>query len=121
MNDSARPIANKRVALLVEQEFDDGELFGPLEALRTAGADVAVVGATAPTEYRGMQGGEITSTISVGRARVEDFDAIVIPGGWAPGRMRMRHAMSTSSETPWHTQNPLLQSAMARKCLFLPK
>jgi protease I len=93
MNDSAKSIANKRVALLVEQEFDDGELFGPLEALRTAGADVAVVGATAPTEYRGMQGGEITSTISVGRARVEDFDAIVIPGGWAPGRMRMRHAM----------------------------
>lgn len=93
MNDSAKPIANKRVALLVEQDFEDGELFGPLETLRAAGASVAIVGPTAPTEYRGMGGGEITSTTTAGLALRETFDAIVIPGGWAPGRMRMRHAM----------------------------
>ena len=93
MNASAQPVKDKRVALLVEQGYEDREVFGPLEALRTAGAEVVIVGSTAPTEYRGKHDGIVTSTLAAGRARAQDFDAIIIPGGWAPDRMRMRHAM----------------------------
>ena len=93
MSGTAQPIADKHVALLVERDFEDRELFGPLEALRAAGAEVVIVGATAPTDYRGKRGGVVTSGLAAGRARASDFDAVVVPGGWAPDRMRMRHAM----------------------------
>src|SRR5438105_3318235 len=87
-------LSGKRVAILVEDEFEDRELIGPLDALRAAGASVTLIGPTAGTAFRGKRGqAVVTSDISAGAARIEDFDALVIPGGHAPDKMRMRHAM----------------------------
>ena len=41
-------LSGKRVAMLVEDEFEDRELTGPLEALRAAGATVTLIGPTGP-------------------------------------------------------------------------
>jgi protease I len=83
-----------RVAMLVEQEFEDRELTGPLEALRSAGATVVLVGPSAGAQFTGKRGeATITSDLAAAGARIADFDAVVIPGGHAPDRMRMRHAM----------------------------
>ncbi|HUK37358.1 MAG TPA: type 1 glutamine amidotransferase domain-containing protein [Vicinamibacterales bacterium] len=93
MSDSGT-LAGRRIALLVEQEFEDSELTGPLEALRAAGATVVVVGPTANTDYKGKKLGTIvTSELAAGAAKASSFDALVIPGGHAPDKMRMRHAM----------------------------
>ena len=87
-------LSGKRVAILVEDEFEDLELTGPLEALRAAGAAVVIVGPTLGATYRGKRGEAIVaSDLAAGAARMEDFDALVIPGGHAPDKMRMRHAM----------------------------
>jgi len=85
-------LAGKRVAILVEDEFDGRELVGPVEALRAAGATVTIVGPTAGGHYRG-KGGVVIADLAAGAARMKDFDALVIPGGHAPDKMRMRHAM----------------------------
>jgi len=90
---NATASSGKRVALLIEQGFEDREVFEPLEALRASGAEVVIVGPTAPTDFTGKQGGVLTSDVAAGRARATEFDAAVIPGGWAPDRMRLRHAM----------------------------
>ena len=88
------PLSGKRVAMLVEDEFEDRELTGPLEALRAAGATVTIVGPTAGTEFKGKRGDAIVkSDLAAGAARMKDFDALVIPGGQAPDKMRLRHAM----------------------------
>jgi protease I len=80
--------------MLVEDEFEDVELTGPLEALRAAGAAVVVVGPAEGSTYRGKRGNAaVTADLAAGGARMRDFDALVIPGGYAPDRMRMRHAM----------------------------
>ena len=93
MTESAS-LAGKRVAILVEDEFEDRELTGPLDALRAAGADVTIVGAIKGGSYRGKRGdATITSDLAAGDARMRDFDALVIPGGHAPDKMRLRHAM----------------------------
>jgi protease I len=93
MTDSAA-LAGRNVAMLVEDEFEDRELAGPLEALRAAGATVVLVGPTAHARYQGKRGETtVTADLSAGAARIMDFDALVIPGGHAPDRMRMRHAM----------------------------
>jgi len=87
-------LSGKRVAMLVEDEFEDRELTGPLDALREAGATVTLVGPTAAAEFKGKRGqAVVTSDLAAGSARMTDFDALVIPGGHAPEKMRMRHAM----------------------------
>jgi protease I len=74
-------------------EFDDGQVSTMREALNTAGVDVVIVGPVAGSEYRGVGGGVVTAEVAAGRARMKDFSALVIPGGHAPDRMRLRHAM----------------------------
>jgi protease I len=90
----ASVLSGKRVAMLVEEGFEDRELTGPLEALRATGATVTLVGPAAGTDYHGKRGeATVTSDIAAGSARMREFDALVIPGGYAPDKMRMRHAM----------------------------
>jgi len=87
-------LSGKRVAMLVEDEFEDRELTGPLEALRAAGVTVVVAGASAGAEYRGKRGQAVVKAdVSAGSIKVKDIDALIIPGGHAPDKMRMRHAM----------------------------
>ncbi len=87
-------LAGRRVALLVDDEFEDRELTGPLEALRAAGAAVTIVGPTRGGTFRGKRGeATVVSDIAAGEARIANFDAVVIPGGHAPDKMRLRHAM----------------------------
>ena len=93
MSDSAA-LAGRRIALFVENDFEDSELTGPRDALRAAGATVVIVGPTAPAEFTGKKlGTVVTSELAAGAAKAKDFDALVIPGGYAPDKMRMRHAM----------------------------
>jgi len=87
-------LVGKRVAILVEQEFEDSELSGPRDALLAAGATVVLVGPISGAEYHGKRGDTVvTAELAAGAARMTDFDALVIPGGQAPDKMRMRHAM----------------------------
>lgn len=93
MPTSEPPIRGARIALLVEHDFEGPEVFGPASTLRAAGADIIIVGPTAPTEFIGKLGATVTSQVTAGGARPDDFDAVIVPGGWAPDHMRMRHAM----------------------------
>jgi len=107
MTDAAS-LSGKRVGILVEDEFEDFELTGPLDALRSAGASVTLIGPSAQTEYRGKRGhAVITSDLAAGLARIQDFDALVIPGGHAPDRMRMRHAMVDLARDAMDARKPV--------------
>jgi protease I len=85
--------APKRVALLIEDEFDDRQVAESVEALRTAGVEVVLVAPLTGRAYTGQRGAQVSADLAAGKARAKDFDAVVIPGGHAPDRMRMRHAM----------------------------
>ena len=89
-DDDRRP---QRVAMLLEDEFEDSEVTGPLERLGQAGLEVVLVGPLAGHTYTGKKGTALVAQLAAGKARARDFDAVVIPGGHAPDRMRMRHAM----------------------------
>ncbi|MEZ5284614.1 MAG: type 1 glutamine amidotransferase domain-containing protein [Vicinamibacterales bacterium] len=82
-----------RVALLIEDLFEDVEVTSPRDALVSAGARVVLVGPMAGKAYTGKQGTSLTADIAAGSARADDFDAVVVPGGFAPDKMRLRHAM----------------------------
>jgi protease I len=93
MSDSAA-LSGRRIAIFVENDFEDVELTGPRDALAAAGATVVIIGPTAPTHFKGKKlGTVVASELAAGAAKTADFDALVIPGGYAPDKMRMRHAM----------------------------
>jgi protease I len=101
-------LSGKRVAILVEDEFEDRELTGPLEALRDAGATVTIVGPSAGVEFKGKRGEAIVkSDAGAGAIRMKDFDALVIPGGHAPDKMRMRHAMVDLARDAMESNKPV--------------
>jgi protease I len=78
----------------VEEDFEDRELPLLLELLRATGLGVTVVGPMAGTDYRGKRlEATVRSDIAAGAARIKDFDIVVVPGGYAPDRIRLRHAM----------------------------
>lgn len=80
---------SKRVAVLVEREYEDMELWYPYLRLVEAGYNVAIVGPAANKEYPSKHGYMIKSSTDMVEAEGQDWDAVVIPGGWAPDRLRI--------------------------------
>jgi protease I len=87
-------LKGKRVAILAEQDFEDAELTEPLKAMKEAGAQIFIVGSGSQTSYQGKRGkATIKVDIDADKVRAEDFDAIIIPGGYAPDKMRLHQPM----------------------------
>jgi protease I len=82
-----------RVAALVEEVYEDLELWYPVLRLREAGAEVAIVGPTAGEIYKSKHGYPARADLGMEAARAADFHGLVIPGGYAPDRMRRHRAM----------------------------
>jgi protease I len=88
-------LKGKRAAVLVDEGFEDLEFWVTLMRLQEEGAETVVVGARAGMTVASKSGG-LSATTERGAAdvRAEDLDAVVVPGGWAPDKLR-RHASVT--------------------------
>lgn len=83
----------KRVVIFVEKLFEDVELTYPYYRLKEAGAEVTLVGPEANKSYASKHGYEVQSDQAADNVSVDDFDALVIPGGYSPDHMRRSPAM----------------------------
>jgi protease I len=86
-------LRNCKVALLVTDGFEQVELTEPRKALDAAGAQTKIV-SPKRDKVRGWKhvewGDELKVDVPLGQARVEDFDALVLPGGVInPDHLRM--------------------------------
>lgn len=86
---------DRTVAILATDGFEESELTSPLDALRSAGADVSIVSIQdTPDSIRGWDKGDWSSRTvpvngTVGAMDVDRFDALVLPGGVInPDRLR---------------------------------
>ena len=87
-------LTGKHIAILAEDNFEDSELLESLQAMKDAGARVVIVGSGSKQIYRGRRGlATIKVDTTADEARVADFDALIIPGGYAPDKMRLYQAM----------------------------
>lgn len=77
----------KKVAVLVEDLYQDLEVWYPILRLREEGIEVVAVG-TGKGEYKGKYGYPIKEDVSIDDARASEFDGVVIPGGYAPDFLR---------------------------------
>jgi protease I len=83
----------KRVAILAENLYQEMELWVPYYRLKEEGADVKVVGAGGATSYASKHGYPVTVDVQADAVSAVEFDAVVVPGGYAPDMMRRHDAM----------------------------
>jgi len=87
-------LVNKRVAMLVDEGFEDLEFWVTVMRLREEGAHVTIVAAKAGHSVRGKGCLTATSDVAAADVKADDFDSVVIPGGWAPDKMRRYPAIT---------------------------
>ena len=80
-------LKGKRIAILAGPEYEDLELHYPYLRLVEEGAEVKVI-AVKKEVVKGKHGLSVMADLPIGEARSKDFDCVVIPGGWAPDRLR---------------------------------
>jgi protease I len=100
-------LKNVRIAILVEQQYQEMEIWYPLYRLREAGADVVTVGASKGTVYPSKLGYPCKADLSWEEAKAADFDGIIVPGGFAPDFMR-RHAKAIEFVRDFDSQGKLV-------------
>lgn len=78
----------KKVAILLENQFDEKEFIYPYYRLLEEGYEVDVVGTSKDTQYFSKIGLPASSTHASGDVSADDYDAVIIPGGFSPDFMR---------------------------------
>lgn len=84
---------SKRVAVLAENIYEDLEAWYPILRLREAGIEVVVVGPEKGVTYTSKHGYPLTSDAGIKDVKASQFDGVIVPGGYAPDKMRRNAAM----------------------------
>ena len=86
-------LKGKRVAILAENLYQEMELWVPYYRLKEEGAEVQVVGTGGAKNYTSKYGYPVNVDIQAEQVTAVEYDAVVIPGGFAPDLMRRSAAM----------------------------
>ncbi len=81
-------LQNKKIIIISTHDFEDTELLYPYYRLKEAGADVKIA-ALERGAIRGKHGIEVSAELSIKELNADDYDSVIIPGGWAPDRLRV--------------------------------
>ena len=82
------PLTGKRLLVLAGDDYEDMELQYPKYRLLEAGAGVVVAGIEAGVTHHGKYGYPQKTDAAVRDLAADDFDGIVVPGGWMPDKLR---------------------------------
>ncbi|MFO7819903.1 MAG: type 1 glutamine amidotransferase domain-containing protein [Halanaerobacter sp.] len=82
-------LADKKIAMLVGPKYEDLEFWVVYMRMVEEGADVTIVGKEVGTEYISKSDG-LTAEVEAAASEVDssEYDAVLIPGGWAPDKIR---------------------------------
>ncbi len=83
---------NKRIAIFIAEMYEEIEYWYPYLRMKEAMADVTTIGATVDS-FAGKHGIKATADVSIDHVKPDQFDALIIPGGYAPDYMRREPAM----------------------------
>ena len=81
-------LTETRIAVLVDKSFEDLEFWVPTMRLREEGAEVIVAGREADRTFTGKHGLTATSAVAAADLDADALNGIVVPGGWAPDKLR---------------------------------
>jgi protease I len=87
-------LTGKRICFFVEEGFEDLEFWAVYIRLAEEGAKITVVAPKAGATFKSKSGGlTATSEAAAADRSAADFDAVVVPGGWAPDKLRRYDAI----------------------------
>ncbi|HEV8458083.1 MAG TPA: type 1 glutamine amidotransferase domain-containing protein [Methylomirabilota bacterium] len=86
-------LKGKRIAILAENMYQEMELWVPYYRMKEEGADVKVVGAGGAKSYASKHGYPVNVDVQADAVKAVEFDAVIVPGGYAPDMMRRHDAM----------------------------
>lgn len=86
-------LKGKRVAILAENLYQEMELWVPYYRLKEEGATVKVIGTGSAKSYTSKHGYPVPVDAAADEVKAKEFDAVIIPGGYAPDLMRRSTAM----------------------------
>jgi len=82
-------LKGKRIAVVLESDFEDSEFYVPYEKLEGEGAKIVVIGLERGKELKGKKGGYRTNVErEFSDVDPDEFDALLIPGGYSPDKLR---------------------------------
>lgn len=114
-------LSNKKIIQLVSDDFEDLELWYPVLRLREEGATVVIAGEKAKEQYIGKYGVPIESDVSFHDIDPNDYDAILVPGGWSPDKLRRYDDILTMINVMNDQQKPIGQICHAGWVLISAK
>ncbi|MDY7010577.1 MAG: type 1 glutamine amidotransferase domain-containing protein [Planctomycetota bacterium] len=86
-------LQGKKIAIMLDQAYQELEVWYPYYRFTEAGAGVVLVGPKAGVTYPSKLGYPCISDAAAGNVSGEDFDAVIVPGGWSPDFMRRDESM----------------------------
>ncbi len=86
-------LANKKIAVLIENQYQELEVWYPYLRFKEEGAQVFFVGPEKGKVYISKYGYPATAELGIAYVKAHDFDAVVVPGGYAPDYMRRNAQM----------------------------
>ncbi|MCI0372355.1 MAG: type 1 glutamine amidotransferase [candidate division NC10 bacterium] len=86
-------LKGKRIAILAENLYQEMELWVPYYRLKEVGATVKVIGTGSAKSYTSKHGYPVAVDAAADEVKAKEFDAVIIPGGYAPDLMRRSTAM----------------------------
>jgi len=79
---------SKKILVVVHDKAEDLELWYPIYRLKEEGYDVHMASETKGEKFKGKYGVPYESDVSWDLVSEKDYDGILIPGGWAPDKIR---------------------------------
>jgi protease I len=83
-----QPLLSRKLLMLVDDIYEDLELWYPKLRMQEAGATVVVAGPEARHTYQGKHGYPCQSDVALASVQAGDFDGLIIPGGFMPDKLR---------------------------------
>jgi protease I len=83
----------KKMLIFIENGFEDAEFVYPYYRFQEEGYKMNIVAPKAKQTYIGKHGISFTSEITPEQVNLEEYDAVIIPGGQAPDKMRLNKGL----------------------------
>jgi protease I len=81
-------LQGKRIAILAENLYEDLELWYPALRMQEEGAEVKFVGTGSAETVTSKHDYPVEIDVTADEVSADDFDAVIVPGGYAPDRLR---------------------------------
>lgn len=113
---------NKKIAVLVTNDFEDSEFAEPVQAFKENGHEVTVIEMEKGKTVKGKQGKtEVVVDQSIDYVSHEEFDVLFIPGGFSPDNLRADERFVCFAKAFMDAKKPVLAICHGPQLLITAK